>query len=392
MSPRLTPPGSHQGQAALPRRGPPWVVIGVFLLLLLVVFVVVVLPKLVSPPAETDPEVAVAPPSAPPAPVEVAVPGPPLDPPSSAVTQPVQSESLGESQRVEIEREPQSQFLANNGSDTNDAQHDGEPVLSPDSGGAAPISGSSAAQATAPAPDNSLEEERKTAFAAAMSRALGALESGDLRRAGGALSEAETLIPGTSAVKEGRRQVAAISKSRRLKHLAASATRSEAQEAWEEAVRYYDQILELAPSSTIARVGRKRASDRLAMEQAADHYLQQPQRLQSAVPLANAKQLLQRFEAYAVSSPGLRAKGQRLKQLIIEAETPYAVTIRSDGATEVMIYPVGRLGRFNLREVSLTPGTYTAVGTREGFRDVRKVFVLRPGQQLEIIVRCEEAI
>jgi len=32
------------------------------------------------------------------------------------------------------------------------------------------------------------------------------------------------------------------------------------------------------------------------------------------------------------------------------------------------------------------------VGSREGYRDVRKVFTLQPGSKVEILVRCEERI
>ena len=39
-----------------------------------------------------------------------------------------------------------------------------------------------------------------------------------------------------------------------------------------------------------------------------------------------------------------------------------------------MVYKVARLGRFDQRELTLRPGTYTAVGTRRGFRDVRHEF------------------
>jgi len=58
----------------------------------------------------------------------------------------------------------------------------------------------------------------------------------------------------------------------------------------------------------------------------------------------------------------------------------------------VVIYQVGRLGRFSVRTLELRPGTYTVVGSREGFRDVRKVFTLQPGSKVEILVRCEERI
>jgi hypothetical protein len=43
--------------------------------------------------------------------------------------------------------------------------------------------------------------------------------------------------------------------------------------------------------------------------------------------------------------------------------------------------------------VELLPGRYTVVGTRTGFRDVRREVVLPPGTvPAAIVVRCEEPI
>ena len=52
------------------------------------------------------------------------------------------------------------------------------------------------------------------------------------------------------------------------------------------------------------------------------------------------------------------------------------VTLRSDSETEVIVYKVARLGRFAERALTLRPGTYTAVGTRDGYRDVRHKFTI----------------
>jgi hypothetical protein len=91
--------------------------------------------------------------------------------------------------------------------------------------------------------------------------------------------------------------------------------------------------------------------------------------------------------------------GPRMAQLIREADntlaiasTPLPVSIRSDGATEVTVYKVARLGLFETKELSLRPGQYTAVGSRRGFRDVRVVFEVSPDQTAPVYIACSEAI
>ena len=79
--------------------------------------------------------------------------------------------------------------------------------------------------------------------------------------------------------------------------------------------------------------------------------------------------------------------------LIDEASRPLDITIRSDGFTRVVIHHVGRLGRFDEQRVELLPGRYTIVGERDGFRDVRQVIEIRPGDNpINLDVRCEEPI
>jgi hypothetical protein len=59
----------------------------------------------------------------------------------------------------------------------------------------------------------------------------------------------------------------------------------------------------------------------------------------------------------------------------------------------VSIFRVGQLGTFSTQELQLRPGSYVAVGSRPGFRDVRLEFRVAPELELEpIVVQCEERI
>jgi len=69
---------------------------------------------------------------------------------------------------------------------------------------------------------------------------------------------------------------------------------------------------------------------------------------------------------------------------------PVTVTLYSDGQTEVAVYHVGRLGTFTEHRLELLPGEYTVVGTRAGYRDVRKQLQVPPGVSVLLVIRCEE--
>ncbi len=78
-------------------------------------------------------------------------------------------------------------------------------------------------------------------------------------------------------------------------------------------------------------------------------------------------------------------------KLLQIAAAPVPLVLVSDNSTEVTIHKVGPLGSFDRRELSLRPGYYTIVGSRNGCRDVRKVIMLIPDME-PIAIRCEERI
>jgi hypothetical protein len=66
------------------------------------------------------------------------------------------------------------------------------------------------------------------------------------------------------------------------------------------------------------------------------------------------------------------------------------LTIESDNYTEVAVYKVGKFGRFTVHELFLRPGTYTVVGSRKGYQDVRKTLRVESGQKPQrISVICK---
>jgi hypothetical protein len=79
--------------------------------------------------------------------------------------------------------------------------------------------------------------------------------------------------------------------------------------------------------------------------------------------------------------------------LLARAQVPVDVQLVSDNLTEVTLYQVGVLGRFESQTLSLKPGRYVAVGTRPGYRDVRTEFdVGFDNSSTPVTVACTEEI
>lgn len=238
-----------------------------------------------------------------------------------------------------------------------------------------------------------VEEIEEIAFRDAMSRALGALEAEQVETAEAALRQAAGLKPDAEVVRNTRQELAQTKQRLWLEGQRQAAAKAESREDWSAAVAIYRKVLARVPQAAFARQGVAFAVDRERLHQQLDHYLQDPARVYSDQPRANAEKLLASAANPPAAETGLAEKVRRLQAMIIEATTPRTVTLKSDGLTTVQIYHVGKLGQFISQQLELRPGTYTVVGSRPGYRDVRQTLTVKPGQEQPALdIRCEETV
>ena len=122
-------------------------------------------------------------------------------------------------------------------------------------------------------------------------------------------------------------------------------------------------------------------------------YVDTPQRIWSDTGRQKAAELIEAASGMSSDLPQLATLEARLTAQLVLAERPVTVTLRSDNACSVVVYKVARLGTFGEKQLTLKPGRYTAVGTRDGFRDVRKEFIVPAGQDpAPVTLTCEEPV
>ena len=155
--------------------------------------------------------------------------------------------------------------------------------------------------------------------------------------------------------------------------------------------RFHIAARTMAPDPTIqfAIEGKQHSMQRIQMTKRIRFFLDTPGILENERQLENAVRLLQQLKAMASKGPQLSAQTDQLEQRITDAQTPIKVIIESDSLTDVAVYRVAKLGRFATRELDLKPGTYTVVGARDGYQDVRRKIVIKAGQKpMRLIVKC----
>ncbi|MEE8475443.1 MAG: protein kinase [Myxococcota bacterium] len=230
-------------------------------------------------------------------------------------------------------------------------------------------------------------------YADAMSRGMSSLGRRDFETAIRAFGDAQAIRPDeaeTSAALAQARQGWTLARLTRLRERAAH---YEGNERWSEAVEQHDAALAMDPTLALAQEGKARASRRAAISAELENYRADPDRLSSPRVFTRAKETLAAVAAFENPGPRLREQMASVSRLVELARTPIPVELVSNLDTRIVLHRVGRLGSFDRREIDLRPGTYTIVGMRNGYRDVRKNFTVRPGESpTPVVIRCEEEI
>ena len=230
-------------------------------------------------------------------------------------------------------------------------------------------------------------------YSTAMSRGFADLASGRNDSARAAFQQALALRPGSQ---EARDALAALDQGQRaqaLRLLEARARSAESDERWDEALAAWREAAALEASLESARDGIARSTPRAELQRRIEALNREPQRLWDPAGRAEARTLIATAAASGNPRQRLAAAVGELERLTAAAQSPVRLRLESDGVTQVTIYRVGQYGSFSTRDVELLPGRYTVVGTRNGYRDVRREVVLPPGAAAAAVaVRCEEPI
>jgi hypothetical protein len=231
------------------------------------------------------------------------------------------------------------------------------------------------------------------AFASAMARGYGALAAADYGKAREAFEAARKIRPDAPEIPQALRQIEQEQRTRVIAAKLQNAQELEQQEKWAEALKEYRAVLELDSTIAAGNEGVARTSPRASLNEQLEMYLTQPERLFSQPVRAAARETLATATAISPAGPVLQRQIATLNQWLVRADKPVPVALQSDNVTQVTIYRVGALGAFDQRSLELVPGSYTVVGTRPGYRDVRREIQVTPGASPEpVVIRCEDRI
>ncbi len=230
-------------------------------------------------------------------------------------------------------------------------------------------------------------------YARAVGAGFAALGAGKLTEAQTDFQQALGLRPRGTEAAAGLQRVSAAMQAGRLAALRQQAADLEAREHWQQAAAVYDAVLREDPSSGSARHAKARDEARARLSDSLQAIIDHPDELALPSVRDEAVALLQQAREQTPSGPVLQTQAEEVAQLLPALDRPVLLNLISDNATQVTIPSIGVFGTFGKREIRLKPGTYTVIGTRDGYREVEQEFTVEPGQQsVTITVTCSEPI
>jgi tetratricopeptide (TPR) repeat protein len=241
-------------------------------------------------------------------------------------------------------------------------------------------------------PRHQLSDDQRL-YVKVMSEGLKALEARQWEAALAAFDRASRLRPDAPEVADGMARARAGQRREAIADNLRHAHGLEQAEAWPEAEKMYTAVLAIDPESAVALAGQQRSDLRASLDEKLEYHLANPTRLGTSAVFDDAAACLEEALETVPSGPRLESQIARLEAVLERASTPVSVILESDAMTEVVVYRVGRLGTFTRRELALKPGTYTVIGSRAGYRDVRLQLVVTPGSPPKpLVVQCTERL
>ncbi len=237
------------------------------------------------------------------------------------------------------------------------------------------------------------ERLRQVDFENIMSEAFAELLQKNYAAARSAFQAATKIFPNSSEPEDGLLQIELAEKRDEIDILRLTAEQNLREEFWEEAILQFKQVLQLDNTLVFALNGLEAAKQRLDIRNRLQYFLDDPTVMKDDNQLRKAKKTISDASVFAASSAATANRIGSLSRLISLARIPTKVLIASDGKTDIFVYQVRRLGKVTSQELELYPGTYTIVGKRRGYRDVRHTLKLLANAPTNTInISCEEKI
>lgn len=226
---------------------------------------------------------------------------------------------------------------------------------------------------------------------AQLTTAFAALEARNYQLAKTSFNAALNIDPRNSVAAGGLEQIRQETEIGKIDQLQQRASKAANHENWVQAIEQYNKALAIDSNIAFARLGLEQAQQQQRTFAVLERIVANPDKLSSDKLLEDGQRVVDEAKQLNQQGPKLKNKLQAVQALLVAYSTTVEVTIHSDDQTQVVLSSVGDLGSFSNKTVSLRPGAYTLIGSRDGCRDIREKITVRPGMP-PLDIRCREQL
>lgn len=212
-----------------------------------------------------------------------------------------------------------------------------------------------------------------------ISRGFAALEGRRFADARSAFQAALRLDPNNDIARGGLQQVARQNDLTVIRAHQQQAEAAMSGENWQSAIDAYQAVLALDGNIQFAANGLNDAKAHLRAQRLLTKIASEPSKLSSESLFLQANDIVQSARELQHKGPTIDRLVNEVNELLTLYRDPVDVVLISDNATEIIVSNVGRLGRFERKNLSLRPGQYTIRGSQDGCRDIYLSVEVLPG-------------
>ncbi len=219
------------------------------------------------------------------------------------------------------------------------------------------------------------------------------IEKRQLADAQSNLKRASALFRDRAEVKLLADRVAILKRELDAEGFIAKGIKASAIDDYESAARLFEDAGKILPGNKDAADGLKLARLILALKEKMAQHIAAPDRLAAEPVEKSARQLINDAATLAAFSPSLNAKTVQLSGLLDTYTRPIAITVVSDGLTNISVRGVGVVGETSRRVIELKPGKYSFEGKRVGYRTKLVPVEIPPGvNAITVEIACDERV
>lgn len=220
-----------------------------------------------------------------------------------------------------------------------------------------------------------------------------ALGHGDTMATIAALKQARSIDSNRAEVTQIQQELDVIATNNSIARFEKQIATMQTADNWSAAQRLSATAKAKHPDQEKFELSLQLANQILDFQSQLSQYLARPERLADVNIHNNARQLLAQVSPVEIASKGLKSSADALRSALQDSLQTMAVTVLSDGRTDIRVLGKGVVGKTREKVIQLLPGNYRFEGRRKGYQSKIVAFTVKATDQPQsITLVCDQKI